>query len=67
MNPAETSVRGVYALFQELEDRTLRFEQDVVFSSDIENFRMIFTRRLKIDGDIVREKKWDEGIPRDYQ
>ena len=42
LNPANTSVKGTYALTEELEDRTLRFEQDVVFSSDEKNFRMIF-------------------------
>jgi putative CocE/NonD family hydrolase len=67
INPANTSVKGIYALTQELHDRTLRFEQDVLFSSDTENFRLIFKRRLKIDGKLVREKEWDELIPRDFQ
>jgi len=67
LNPANTSVKGIYSLTQELEDRILRFEQDVVFSSDAKNFRMIFTRRVKVDGDVVREKHWDEIIPRDFQ
>jgi putative CocE/NonD family hydrolase len=66
-NPAHTSVTGTYALVQELTDRTLRFEQDVVFSSDLENFRLVFTRRLKVNGQVVREKHWDELIPRDFQ
>jgi len=67
INPAETSVRGAYALTQELEDRTLVFEQDVEFSSDLENFRLRIARRVKVDGDLFREKTWDEVIPRDYQ
>ena len=67
LNPANTSVRGTYALTEELEDRTLRFEQDVVFSSDEKNFRMIFKRRVKVDGQVVHEKQWDEIIPRDFQ
>jgi putative CocE/NonD family hydrolase len=67
LDPANTSVKGIYSLTHELEDRVLRFEQEVVFSSDVENFRLIFTRRVKIDGDVVREKHWDETIPRDYQ
>jgi hypothetical protein len=67
LNPANTSVKGIYSLTQELEDRILRFEQDVVFSSDAKNFRMIFTRRVKVDGDVVHEKHWDEIIPRDFQ
>ena len=67
LNPAETSVHGFYALTQELEDRILRFEQDVVFRSDAENFRVIYIRRLEVDGEVVREKKWDETIRRDFQ
>ena len=66
-NPAETSVRGLYALTQELADRTLRFEQDLVLRSDAENFRLTVTRRLLVDGDLVRQKEWDEIIPRDFQ
>ena len=67
VNPGNTSVRGIYALTQELEDRTLRFEQDVIFSSDRENFRMIFKRRVMVDGELKHEKQWDELIPRDFQ
>lgn len=66
-NPAVTSVRGIYALTQELADRTLRFEQDVMFSSDAQNFRLTFKRLLKIDGKVVHKKHWDEIIPRDFQ
>lgn len=66
-NPAHTSVKGTYALTQELADRRLRFEQHVLFSSDLENFRLKVTRRLKVDGELFREKHWDELIPRDFQ
>jgi hypothetical protein len=66
-DPSITSVTGTYALTQELSDRTLRFEQDVVFSSDRENFRLRFVRRLKVDGEVIREKEWDQLIPRDFQ
>jgi hypothetical protein len=67
LNPARTSVTGTYALVEELKDRTLRMEQDVVFRSDAKNFRLTFTRRLKVNGEIVHEKHWDETIPRDFQ
>jgi acyl-CoA synthetase (NDP forming) len=66
-NPAHTSVTGTYALTQELSDRTLRFEQEVIFSSDLDNFRLKIVRRLKVNDATVREKSWDELIPRDYQ
>jgi putative CocE/NonD family hydrolase len=67
LNPAKTSVTGAYVLTEELEDRTLRFEQEVEFSSDAVNFRLIFKRRVKLNGEVIHEKEWDEVIPRDYQ
>jgi putative CocE/NonD family hydrolase len=66
-DPAKTSVTGRYVLIQELEDRTLRFEQDVEFSSDVENFRLKVTRRARVNGELRHEKQWDEIIPRDFQ
>jgi hypothetical protein len=60
-------VTGTYALTQELEDRTLRFEQDVSFTSDEENFRLKFDRRVYVDGELYRENSWDEEIARDFQ
>jgi predicted acyl esterase len=66
-NPANTSVKGIYSITQELEDRVLRFEQEVLFSSDVNSFRLIFKRWLKVNGNVVHEKQWDETIPRDFQ
>lgn len=66
-NPADTSVVGRYKLTQELEDRTLEFEQAVEFRSDAENFYLIFHRRVLEDGGLVAEKTWDETISRDFQ
>ena len=65
--PATTSVTGRYALTQELEDRTLRFEQDVSFSSDIKNFYLRFDRKLLLDGEVQNQRVWDEVIERDFQ
>jgi hypothetical protein len=67
LDPARTSVKGIYALVEELKNRTIRLEQDVEFKSDPKNFRMIFIRRIKVDGEIVHEKHWDEVFPRDFQ
>jgi len=66
-NPAHTSTVGRYRLTQELSDRTLDFEQTVEFRSDEENFRLTFDRRVLVDGELLREKQWDEIIPRDFQ
>ena len=66
-DPARTSVKGTYALQQELHNRILRFEQDVDFHSDKENFYLHFDRRVLVNGDLKHEKAWKETIPRDFQ
>ena len=66
-NPANTSVTGRYSLSQELENRTLDFEQTVEFRSDFDNFYLKFHRWLDVDGELYREKTWEETIPRDFQ
>ncbi len=66
-NPAATSVTGRYKLTEELEGRTLEFEQTVEFRSDEKNFHLRFQRWVLENGKRVREKSWDETIPRDYQ
>ena len=66
-NPAKTSVTGRYALTQELEDRTLSFEQEVSFTSDADNFYLRFDRKLLVDGELHSENTWDEVIERDFQ
>ena len=66
-HPEATSVRGAYRTTVELEDRTLTWESNVSFRSDFENFYYESTRRLLKDGEIVREKSWQDTIPRDFQ
>ncbi|MEM7277731.1 MAG: CocE/NonD family hydrolase, partial [Pseudomonadota bacterium] len=66
-NPANTSVIGKYALTQELKDRTIRFEQEVSFTSDIDNFYLKFERRVRVNNVLTLEKQWNEAIARDFQ
>ena len=66
-NPANTSVKGIYALEEELPGRLLRFEQEVVFRSDLENFHLTFDRRVLVNGELKHQKQWRETIPRDFQ
>ena len=67
LNPAETSVIGIYAVAIDLKDRTIRMEQNVVFKSDLKNFHMNFIRRFKVNGETLHEKQWNETFPRDFQ
>jgi len=66
-HPENTKVKGTHMLQVELEDRTLRWEAELDFSSDLENFYYRYIRRLSEDGELVREKEWQETIPRNYQ
>jgi hypothetical protein len=47
--------------------RALVWEAELLFRSDLENFYYTYTRRLVENGAIVREKTWNDTIPRDYQ
>jgi uncharacterized protein len=65
--PAETSLLGKHNITVELEDRTLTWEADLSFRSDSENFYYSYTRRLMEKGKVIREKSWQDTIPRNYQ
>jgi putative CocE/NonD family hydrolase len=66
-HPEATAVRGEYRTTVELEDRTLQWESQVSFRSDLENFYYDYVRRLLVDGELIREKSWKDTIPRDFQ
>ena len=60
-------MRGEYATTVKLKDRTLRWENRVELRSDRLNFYYSSTKRLLKDGVLLREKSWQETIPRDFQ
>lgn len=65
--PDSTSVRGEYSTTVTLEGRTLRWETRITLRSDRANFHYTAVRRLWRNGELLREKAWDEVIPRDHQ
>jgi putative CocE/NonD family hydrolase len=65
--PEETSLRGSHRMEVELEGRTLIWEAELLFRSDRHNFYYTYTRRLLENGAIVRQKTWNDTIPRDFQ
>lgn len=65
-HPEATSVRGEYSTTVSLPDRTLRWEINVHFRSDRDNFYYTGVRRLFKDGVLLREKTWEQTIPRDH-
>jgi putative CocE/NonD family hydrolase len=66
-HPEKTSVLGEYGTTVSLPDRTLRWECRVLLRSDRSNFYYSSIRRLLQDGVLVREKTWEQTIPRDHQ
>jgi uncharacterized protein len=67
-DPANTSVLGTHRMEVSLDSgRVLLWEAELSFSSDLENFRYQYTRRLKENGELLREKTWTDTIPRDHQ
>ncbi len=65
-DPARASVTGKTRYTVELGDRTLIVEGDLSFTSDCEVFFYVYTRRVLEDGKLIREKTWEEAIPRDH-
>ncbi len=66
-HPEAASAHGTYSLTFELANRRLRFENDVLFKSDLKNFYFISKKRMLQDGTVIREKNYEETIPRDFQ
>jgi len=66
-HPEIASMRGTHVITIETKGRTLLFEGALDFRSDAENFYYEYFRSLKENGELVREKKWTETIPRDFQ
>jgi uncharacterized protein len=66
-HPEITSTIGEDSFTVQLKDRTLRWEAEVTFRSDLQYFYYTCTRRLLQDGKLIREKTWNDTIPRDFQ
>ena len=60
-------MRGQHSIEMQLADRTLLWEGKLQLRSDRENLYYDFQRRLSQDGKELRQKRWTETIPRDYQ
>jgi putative CocE/NonD family hydrolase len=66
-HPERTEVRGSHVMEVVLADRVLVWEAELLFSSDCDSFTYEYTRRLRVNNQLVREKAWSETIPRDFQ
>jgi predicted acyl esterase len=66
-NPAVSAVRGEAESIYELKGRVLRWRGHLSVSSDEKNFFYKYTRELLKDGQMLKQKTWQETIPRDHQ
>jgi predicted acyl esterase len=66
-NPERTSVTGDYAVTIRLPERVLNVQGVLEFRSDGDNFNLIYTRRLRQDGELIRERTWRKMFSRDFQ
>jgi predicted acyl esterase len=66
-DPATSSVHAEAEIAFHLKDRTLIWQGHLTLSSDAQNFYYKYTRQLFKDGQEIRQKTWQETIPRDHQ
>jgi len=66
-NPENTSMKGTHRLEVALPGRLILWEAELDFSSDRDNFHYRYFRRVSENGKQIREKHWQETIPRDFQ
>jgi predicted acyl esterase len=66
-HPESTSMSGDFEIKMELGNRVLLLEGESVFSSDLDNFYLKYTRRLSENGELLRERTWSKTFARDHQ
>jgi putative CocE/NonD family hydrolase len=66
-HPENTAVKGSYRIEVTLPGRTLLWETEMHFNSDLENFYYKYFRKLTENGELIREKHWEKTFPRDHQ
>jgi uncharacterized protein len=66
-NPAVNTVKGEAETTLQLKDRVLTWRGHLSVTSDAKNFFYKYTREVLKDGSVVKQKTWEETIPRDHQ
>ena len=66
-HPEAATVAGDATTTVTLPDRTLSWRAQLSVTSDAKTFHYRLKRELRKDGALIREKSWDELIPRDNQ
>jgi hypothetical protein len=66
-HPAVNSVRGEAESIYVLKGRVLTWKGQLSVTSDEKNFFYRYVRELFKDGQMLKQKTWEETIPRDHQ
>ncbi|MGC9990151.1 MAG: CocE/NonD family hydrolase [Terriglobales bacterium] len=66
-HPEVSSVQGDAEILIALKQQTLSWRGHLMLTSDAKNFYYKYTRQLFKDGQQIKEKIWEETIPRDHQ
>jgi hypothetical protein len=66
-HPEASSVQGEAEIVMALKQQTLTWQGHLTLTSDGQNFYYKYTRQLFRDGEQIKQKTWQETIPRDHQ
>ncbi len=66
-HPETSSVQGEAESIFVLKNRELRWRGHLSVTTDQKNLYYKYTRELLKDGQMVKQKTWEETIPRDHQ
>jgi hypothetical protein len=66
-HPELSSAEGECEITMALKSQTLIWKGHLTLSSDAHNFYYKYTRQLLKDGQSLKQKTWEETIPRDHQ
>jgi hypothetical protein len=66
-HPERSSAEGEAEIVMALKEQTLTWKGQLKLSSDEKNFYYKYTRQLLKDGQQLKQKTWEETIPRDHQ
>jgi predicted acyl esterase len=66
-HPETSSVQAEAEIVMALKQQTLTWQGYLTLTSDAQNFYYKYTRQLFKNGQQIKQKTWQETIPRDYQ
>jgi predicted acyl esterase len=66
-HPENSSVEAAATIAMALKEHTLAWQGQLTLTSDAQHFYYKYIRQLMKDGEPIKEKTWQETIPRDHQ